>query len=147
MVSPDQETLYSKQLMSYAQSVATPHRLDHPDATGHASSMICGSEITIDLTLDQQGKIATFGYEIAACSLTKTALAIVKEAVIGQSRDEIAAAGALLSQILENEAEPPVGHWSHFEFLLPCREYPARHQSILLVFEAIEDAYSQIKNP
>ena len=144
MASSDQDALYSKQLMAYAQSVATPYRLKNPDATGNARSMICGSEITIDLCIDPQKKVTEIGYEIDACSLTKTAVAIVKDAVIGQSQKEIADAGKLLSDILEDKNNPPTKHWSDLEFLRPCRDYPARHQSILLIFDAIEDAFAQL---
>ena len=143
MNNADQDAIYSQQMMQYAQSVAAPHHLAHPDATGHAVSMICGSEVSIALTITPNDTVADFGYDIAACSLTRTAVAIVKNAIHGQNRAEIAEAGALLSKILDGNAEPESGVWATFTLLVPCRDYPARHQSILLVFDAIDQAFDQ----
>jgi NifU-like protein involved in Fe-S cluster formation len=131
--------VYNHALIELSAQAETPRHLDKPDAAARAVSPICGSEVAVELAL-QGGKIVDFGYEVEACALTKSVVAIMKTAILGKTREETAKAGESLRTMLEGGA-PPSGDWAALKILAPVREYKARHNSILLPFEAVEKAF------
>lgn len=136
--------LYNSELMSLSAQVSEPKVLQHPDAKAHVVSIICGSEVTIELSL-KDGRVKEIGYEIEACSLTKAVVAILAHAAIGKNRQEIAAAAAALRDMLEKKTPPPAGDWTALKILEPVIDYRARHETIMLPFAAIDKAFSEMK--
>jgi NifU-like protein involved in Fe-S cluster formation len=135
--------VYNRDLMALSAQAETPKHLSKPDATAKAVSPICGSEVTIELTVNN-GKVTGFGYEIEACALTKSVVAVMARAITGKTRKEIAEAGTALRAMLENNAPPPSGDWADLKILQPVIEYKARHNAMQLPFEAVEKAFKNI---
>lgn len=132
---------YNQELIALASQVDAPHRLQFPSMSAHAVSPICGSEIDIDILVDDAGLITAIGYEVEACALTKSVVAVLRQAAIGKTRAEVAAAGKDLESMLSGESVRPSGDWARLAILEPVKDYKARHNSILLPFEAVERAF------
>jgi NifU-like protein involved in Fe-S cluster formation len=132
--------IYNKELITWAAKAEGPQRLDNPDASAHAVSVICGSEVTVDLNITD-GKVTDFGFEVEACALTKTALVIIKENIIGKNLSDIQQASKVLEDMLSHNGDIPQGDWADFALLEPVKDYTARHNSIMLSFKAIEKAF------
>jgi NifU-like protein involved in Fe-S cluster formation len=47
--------------------------------------------------------------------------------------------------MLKANGAPPDGKWDNLKYLQPVRDYPARHTSTLLVFDAVVDALDKIE--
>lgn len=134
-------SFYNQELLALSSSVDLPRRLSAPQLTAHATSPICGSEIDVDLMIDDAGRVIEFGYEVEACALTKAVVAVMSQAILNKTRDEIAAAGRELSQMLDGLPTSPTKDWARLKVLEPVKDYKARHNSILLPFEAVEKAF------
>jgi len=132
--------LYNRELMALSAQVAAPKHLPHPDAKAKVVSVICGSEVTVELLL-KNDRVADFGYEVEACSLTKAVVAIMARAIPGKNRQEIAQTAAALRDMLEKKSPPPSGDWAALKILEPVIEYKARHETIMLPFVAVEKAF------
>lgn len=135
--------LYNRELIELSAQVEEPKSLPRADARATCISLICGSEVTVELSL-KEGRVAGFGYIIEACSLTKAVVAIMARAIIGKTRAEIAAAGAELKAMLDKKSAPPSGEWGALKILEPVIDYKARHESIMLPFDAVEKAFSSL---
>ncbi len=133
-------SFYNQELLALASQAMMPARLDDPVLTAHAVSPICGSEVDVDLVV-QDSHIISFGYDVEACALTRAVVTIMKRAIIGKTRAEVAQAGAALSEMLAGGAAMPQDDWQALQILAPVRDYKARHNSILLPFEAVERAF------
>lgn len=140
---PALAAVYNRRLLDLAAGADTAQRLDAPQLTSRAVSPICGSDITVDLNIDSEGRVTAFGFMVKACALTKSVVSVMQAAVIGKTRAEIAAAGQSLEDMLDGKEGRPTGDWAALEILSPVRDYPARHNSILLPFEAVDKAFSQ----
>ena len=140
---PALAVVYNRRLLDLASGAEVPKRLENPQLTARAISPICGSDITVDLNVDSVGRVTAFGFDVKACALTKSAVSVMACAIIGKTREEIAAAGAALEAMLDGKADRPSGDWAALDILAPVRDYPARHNSILLPFEAAEKAFAQ----
>lgn len=135
--------VYNRRLLDLASGAEVPKRLETPQLTARAISPICGSDITVDLNVDNGGRVTAFGFDVKACALTKSAVSVMASAIIGKTRDDIAAAGKDLEDMLDGKPARPQGDWAALDILAPVRDYPARHNSILLPFEAVEKAFTQ----
>jgi NifU-like protein involved in Fe-S cluster formation len=138
-------SFYNAELIALSQQADAVSRLRQPDATAHAVSPICGSTVDIDLRISD-GRVTGFGAAADSCALTKTVIAVMSRAIIGHTRADIAAAGQGLEDMLEGRAEEPAGDWADLRILLPVRDYRARHNAILLPFEAVEKAFKNMEN-
>lgn len=139
MPDSDLMQLYSRRIL--ALTTAIPHlgRLDAPDGTSMRRSPQCGSSVTVDVAM-QDDRIADFAQEVRACALGQASAAVLGAAVIGRSRAEIADSREQLRIMLKEAGDPPLAPFSDLETLLPAREYPNRHASILLAWDATLEA-------
>lgn len=134
-------SFYNQELLSLSSAVDLPRRLAAPQLTAHAVSPICGSEIDVDLMVDDTGRVTAFGYAVEACALTKAVVAVMSQAIMNKTRGDIVAAGRELSQMLEGLPVSPTKDWARLGVLAPVKDYKARHNAILLPFEAVEKAF------
>jgi NifU-like protein involved in Fe-S cluster formation len=136
--------VYNKKILSLAADIPLLQRLDAPDATAVAHSKLCGSKITIDLSM-KDGVISAFGHDVKACALGQASSSIMARHVIGSTPDEMKSLREQMHKMLKEDGAPPQGKWAECEALLPVRDYKARHASTLLTFDAVVDAIGQIE--
>ena len=136
--------IYNKRILALAADIPHGERLDAPDASATAVSKLCGSKVTVDVKLDEEGRVADYGADVKACALGQASSSIMARHVIGASAEELHEVGAAMRAMLKEGAEPPRticgGKWKDLEVLEPVRDYNARHASTLLVFDAVEEA-------
>ncbi len=136
--------IYNRKILSLAADIPALRRLEHPDATAVAHSRLCGSKVTVDLTM-KDGVVSDFGHEVKACALGQASSSIMARHVLGSSGPELRALREQMYQMLKDEGPPPMGKWSDLEALIPVRDFKARHASTLLTFDAVADAVNQIE--
>lgn len=135
--------LYNDKLMAFANDIPLQHRLDTPDATIERRSPLCGSRITVDLKL-ADGKVADYGHVVRACTLGQAAASIMARRIIGEEADKLILIADSVRQMLKDGAPLPDGLWEELQMLAPAHEYKSRHGSVLLAFEAVENAIQSI---
>lgn len=135
MSDADLMQLYSRRIL--ALTTAIPHlgRLDAPQGSAMRRSPQCGSSVTVDVTMSG-GRVAAFAQEVRACALGQASAAVLGGAVIGRTRDEIAATREALAAMLKEGAAAPVAPFADLDALTPARDFPNRHASILLAWDA-----------
>ncbi len=140
----DLNEIYNSKLMELAANIPCSERLSHPDATVTAHSKLCGSTVTIDLTM-KGDEVTGYGQTVKACLLGQAAAAIMGRHVVGASADELRTVAAEMRRMLKENGPPPGGRFAELEILEPVRHYKARHGSVLLTFDAIEKAIAEIE--
>ena len=142
MVNLDE--LYNGRILELAANIPRTQRLAAPDATAKAHSKLCGSRITVDLSMDGD-VVMDYGQEVKACLLGQSSAAVVGANIVGATAAELREIGAQMRAMLKEGGEPPSGKWADLAMLEPVKDYKARHASTLLVFDAVEDAIAQIE--
>jgi NifU-like protein involved in Fe-S cluster formation len=138
------EDIYSQRILELAAAMPRTARLAMAEATAKAHSKLCGSTVTVDLAME--GDVVTdYGQSVKACLLGQSAASVMGREIIGSSAAELRAVGAAMRKMLKEDGPPPQGKWGDLAVLEPVRDYKARHASTLLVFDAVEDAISQIE--
>jgi NifU-like protein involved in Fe-S cluster formation len=133
--------LYNTTILRLAASIPHDERLAAAEGSSSRRSPICGSRVTVDVTLDGEGRVAALGQEVRACALGQASASLMGAHAIGRSLGELEAARDALTAYLEGERGDP-GDWPGIEIFVPARDYPARHPSIRLAFEAVAEAAS-----
>ena len=133
------DDLYSSQILKLAANMPHAGRLAAPDVSVEKVSKLCGSRIIVDLTLEH-GKVATFAQDVKACALGQASAAILGAHVIGASPAEIEMARDAFRAMLRSGGPSPSGRFSDLAMLEPVKDYPPRHASTLLAFEAAAQA-------
>lgn len=134
--------LYNKQILQFAASIPRVGRLAAPHASATAHSPLCGSRITIDLTLD--GDVITdYAQELKACVIGKAVASVVARVVVGLTVDQVDEGAGILRAILRDKTLPPPGPWAELEPFLPVADFPSRHGSALLPFQALLRAIAE----
>jgi NifU-like protein involved in Fe-S cluster formation len=137
--------VYNRRIIELAGNIPRLGRLPHADATATAVSRLCGSTVTIDLTMDGD-TVTDFAHEVKACALGQASSSIMASHVIGAKADELRRLRETVRKMLkENGAPPTDGKWADIAVLEPVRDYKARHASTLLTFDAVVDAIGQIE--
>jgi NifU-like protein involved in Fe-S cluster formation len=131
--------LYSEKILQIAGNQPIPGRLAHPDASARRVSRVCGSSIEVDIAL-RDGKIVDYGHDISACALGQTSTAIVASHIADTPVEEFRALRDTMLAMLKANGAPPQGKWDDLKYLEPVRDYPQRHTSTMLVFDAVVDA-------
>jgi NifU-like protein involved in Fe-S cluster formation len=139
----DLDEIYNTKLLELAAHIPCSERLKSPDATASAHSKLCGSTITIDLKMAGD-RVTGFGQTVKACLLGQATAAIVGGHIIGATASEVRAAAAAMRSMLKENGSPPAGRFADLKLLEPARHYKARHGSVMLVFDALEQALDEV---
>ena len=132
-------SLYDRDILRLAADIPHLGRLPAPQGSAERRSVVCGSRIVVDVVLDDAGRIAELGQEVRACALGQASAAIMSGHAVGRSGDELARARDALAGFFDGQREGP-GDWPEIGLVARARDYPARHPSIMLAFEAVTEA-------
>ncbi|TVV71844.1 iron-sulfur cluster assembly scaffold protein [Sphingomonas solaris] len=138
--------LYNSTILRLATEIPHHARLADPAATVERRSPVCGSRVTVDVRLDETGRIAALGQEVRACALGQAAAALMGEHALGRDAAELAVARDELAAFLAGERDDP-GAWPGLDIFAPARPHKARHASIRLAFEAVAEAAAKAGAP
>ena len=134
--------LYSTDILLLAVAAGLHGRLTSPDATAQGRTPVCGSSITLDLTLDDNGCIERIGMDLHACAMGQAAAQIFASGAIGRDHAALADAEQGLRGWL-NTVQQGLPDWPGIEALAVVRPYPARHEAVLLPFRVGAEAVAQ----
>ena len=140
------DDLYNSDILTLSAQLED-RRLDGPDGTAREVSKLCGSELEIDINLSQEGQVSDVALRVQACALGQSSAAILQEAIIGATLEEVAEARDALRTMLKEGVPPPTERFAKLVLLAGVKDYPARHTSTMLAFvaavKAIEAAQSK----
>jgi NifU-like protein involved in Fe-S cluster formation len=134
--------LYSKDILRLASSLPHNDRLSGADGSATRRSLVCGSEISADVKMEN-GYLSAVAMRGRACAMGQASAALLRGSAVGRSMDDIADARASLARAL-------IGEWGFdrcwYELAVfeGARAYPARHAAILLPYDAVLAAAAEI---
>jgi len=139
------DDLYNTDILTLSASLKN-ESLEQPDGTARRVSKLCGSWLEIDVMIakNKEGdKVSECALRVQACALGQSSAAILKQAIVGASLDDLKEARNSLHDMLKADGLPPKGRFKKLAWLKGVQAYPARHASTLLAFEAAVSAVEQ----
>jgi NifU-like protein involved in Fe-S cluster formation len=138
------DDLYHPRIMELAADIPHVGRLEAPDGAATKISRVCGSVVTVELKL-ADGAVSEIAVHPKACALGQAATGVLAMHAIGATPEEIRHARDELRSMLKGEGPPPSGRFWELRHLEGVREYPARHASTMLAFDAAVEALDQAR--
>lgn len=138
------DDVYNAKILGFAGNIERIGRLEQPDATAKAHSKLCGSTVTVDLSMEN-GVVTDFAHDVKACALGQASSSIMARHVIGATAGELRAVRETMLKMLKENGAPPQGRFADLKYLEPVRDYKARHASTMLTFDAVVDCIDQIE--
>lgn len=136
------DDLYHPRILELAADIPHVGRLDNPDGAATKVSRVCGSVVTVELQL-KDGAVSAIAVHPKACALGQAATGVLAMHAIGATAQEIRAARDALRAMLKHGAPPPTGRFWELRHLEGVRDYPPRHASTMLAFDAAVEALEQ----
>jgi NifU-like protein involved in Fe-S cluster formation len=136
------QDLYHPRVLELAANIPHVGRLEHPDGAATKVSRVCGSVVTVQLKL-KDGLVSDIAVHPKACALGQAATAVLAMHAIGATPAEIREARDSLLAMLKEGGEPPAGRFWELRHLQGVRDYPPRHASTMLAFDAAVEALEQ----
>lgn len=136
------DDLYHPRILELAADMPHVGRLDAPDGAATKVSRVCGSVVTVELKL-QDGLVSEIAVHPKACALGQAATGVLAMHAVGASPAEIRAARDALKAMLKEGAAPPDGRFWELRHLEGVKDYPARHASTMLAFDAAVEALDE----
>jgi NifU-like protein involved in Fe-S cluster formation len=134
-IQEDLMKLYSQRILALAAGIPHIGRLEHPQGSAMKRSPLCGSTVTVDVSLED-GKISRFAQDVKACALGQSSASVLGAHAIGRTRAEIEMARDQLKTMIKEGGPVPDTPFDELEVLRPARDYKNRHASILLAWDA-----------
>ena len=133
--------LYHNRILELAAGIPHVGRLADAEGSVLKVSRVCGSTVNVDLQLDAAGeRVIAIAVDPKACALGQATTAILAEHAVGATVEEVRAARDALRAMLKEGGPPPEGRFWELRHLEPVADYPPRHTSTLLAFDAAVEA-------
>lgn len=145
MAETDLKKLYAGRILELAADIPLSERLDHPQASVKKRSPLCGSTVTIDLSVTD-GRISDFGQDVKACALGQASASVLGAVAIGRTLAEVETARDQLRAMLTENGPVPDAPFDDFAVLEPARDFKNRHASIMLAIEATAEAMAEAQS-
>lgn len=135
----DMIKLYSARILALAADMPRTTRLQNPTATAKKRAPLCGSTVTVDVTVTD-GVISDYGQDVKACALGQATAAVVGQNIVGLTAEQVQDGRDALYAMLKQDGPVPPAPFDALEVLQPAKEYTNRHASIMLAFDATLEA-------
>ena len=94
------EDIYTQRILELAAAIPRTKRLPAPEASATAHSKLCGSTVTIDLSME--GDVVTdYGQNVKACLLGQSAASVMGREIVGSNANELRSVGAAMRKMLK----------------------------------------------
>jgi NifU-like protein involved in Fe-S cluster formation len=138
------DDVYNKRILELAANIPRIGHLPHADGVATAHSKLCGSTVSVELTMDD-GKVSDFAHIVKACALGQASSSIMARNIIGATGAELREVRETMRRMLKENGPAPDGRFAEAAVLEPVRNFKARHASTLLTFDAVVSAIDAIE--
>ncbi len=134
--------LYSNQILSLAGNIPLMERIVAPDITITKRSKLCGSMVTVDLTI-KNGIITAYSHDVKACALGQASASILARDIIGKTTEQVIKVRSCVAKMLDGfNYDQDI--FQDYHVLKPASAFKNRHDSILLALNATVEAIEKI---
>jgi NifU-like protein involved in Fe-S cluster formation len=127
--------LYSLEILRLATALPHNETLDAPQGSATCRAPVCGSEMTVDVTMDDTNRLTGLAIRAKACALGQASAAVLRAKAVGQNAVQIRAVSDSLKAALQNGSGDLL--WPELEPFRYASAFPARHGAILLPFDTL----------
>ncbi len=131
------DEIYQEKIVALAKAKTGAGKLANPTKSARRDNPLCGDRVSIDVSLDGQGRIVELAHQVRGCLLCQASASALASVAVGRDAAGVAAvrqeAERALGRVDGIAAEP----FTAFE---PLKAHKSRQDCVLLPFEALKAA-------
>lgn len=135
------DPLYKKEILRLAADAHGAGHLSEPHVTGVAHNPTCGDKVSIDLALDEDGRVVAIAHDTKACVLAQASASILGQALKGASQDDVEDLINAIGMMLGAQSPPPAAPFDIYSVFEGVVEHRNRRRCVLLPVEAVLNAF------
>jgi NifU-like protein involved in Fe-S cluster formation len=140
------DPLYRKEILRLAADADGAGRLSAPHATATAHNPVCGDKVTVDLSVDTDGRVTAMAHDTKACVLAQASASVLGRSLAGTRREDVEALANAIAAMLVTKAPPPSPPFDAYAAFDGAVEHRTRHRCVLLPVEAVLAAFEDLEN-
>ncbi len=140
------DPLYRKEILRLAADATGAGHLSNPHVSGTAHNPTCGDKITVELQLDEEGRVTAMAHDTKACVLTQASASILGHSLKGASREDVETLANDIATMLVTKGSPPAPPFEAYSAFEGAVEHRTRHRCVLLPVEAVLAALEASEN-
>jgi nitrogen fixation NifU-like protein len=144
------DELYREVILDHYRNPRHRGRLEHPDAHAEGSNPLCGDEISLDLSVEDD-TVVDVAITGQGCSISQASASMMAEAIMGKKMAEIEAIFGRFRAMMDiEEGDPgldpsrPGEALGDIESLQGVRRFPVRIKCASLPWTTLQEALSEI---
>ena len=138
----DLDDLYREILLDHYRRPRNRGPLEAANASAEGSNPLCGDEITLELQVDDDGRIADVAFSGQGCSISQASSSLMTEHVKGRSSGEAASAIDAFQALMVDGEQTEID-LGDIEALAGVRKFPMRVKCASLAWKTLELALAQ----
>ena len=133
------DQLYQDRIVALAKAKTGAGKLASPTRSARRDNPLCGDRVTVDVRLDDEGRIAELAHQVRGCLICQASASALSSVAVGRDKAGIEA--------IRHDAERAIGREEGetselFAAFTPVKLHKSRQECVLLPFEALSDALS-----
>jgi nitrogen fixation NifU-like protein len=116
-----------------------------PDIESHELNPFCGDEVTLQIKLDGEGRVAAVRSVSQGCSIVQSSASMMAELMEGKTLEQLMGLSRRFRSFMQGDPveEGKVAGLGDLEALQVVRQYPVRIKCVLLPWLALEEGIEQ----
>ncbi len=137
----DVESLYQDIILDHYKHPRGRSLIDEPSGESHQVNPTCGDEVTVQVSLDDDGRLV-IGYEGQGCSISQASASVMSEMVSGAAPADADTVRQAFVELMHSKgaADPDEEVLGDGIAFVGVAKYPARIKCALLPWMALQDA-------
>ena len=137
-------SLYQEAIIALAKEALAMPLLDEADVRVTVDNPLCGDRVTLDLLLEDGGRIRKIGNKTRGCLLCQAASAAIGRNAPGRTAADLEAETALLGEALQAGFDQhQAALWPDLRVFAPVHRHKSRRDCVLLPFKALLQGLDQ----
>ena len=139
--------LYGDAIMDHYRSPRHREPILQPDLESHEFNPFCGDEVTLQIKLDDCGRVAAVSSVSQGCSIIQASASMMADVMPGRSLHELSELSRAFRAMMQgnspaSEALPEMGELPALQVV---RQYPVRIKCALLPWLALEEGIEKVQ--
>ena len=140
--------LYGDAIMDHYRSPRHREPILQPDLESHEFNPFCGDEVTLQIKLDDRGRVAAVSSVSQGCSIIQASASMMAEVMPGRSLEQLGQLSQAFRAMMQGNApdHEALAEMGELPALQVVRQYPVRIKCALLPWLALEEGIEKVQS-
>ncbi len=144
---PDLRDLYQEVILDHQRHPHNFGDMESPNRHADGFNPLCGDRISLNLKLDDQGRIEDIKFKGSGCAISKASASMMTDALKGKSTREAETMYHLFHHLVTGQEDATIEGLGKLKVFAGVREYPARVKCASLAWHTLDAALHEKKEP